>query len=484
MKSKMFAGMLSALLVAAGAPAFAANDLASNPKVADALQLLDHWITEEVGYWHLPGLSIGIVRDQDLVWSKGYGFRNVEQKIPATPETLYRLGSVSKLFTSTAILELRDAGKLGLDDPVAKYLPEFAKVKNPFAGSPPVTIRDLLTHTSGLPRDTDIPYWTTHDFPQRPALMASLADLTLLHPPGAVYHYSNLGMGLLGQVVAAVSGQPYGDYLREHIFTPLGMTHSTAAPDAEVLRDRAVSYFRRMPDGSRPIFPYYDLNALAGAGNVISSVDDLARFAELQFRAGAGYPAQGDQILSGYTLAEMHRAQFLYPSFSGGRGLGFAVWKDGDDSFVGHGGWVGGNRTEFLLDLGPKLAVVVEINADDGDPYFFARRAYDLVAPAIAEATAVVQPTPVPDPAWQRYVGMYTDPWGWDYEVMILGGQLVMYDHNYPPEEDPEAALSRLKPTGPASFLLSDGEPLVFETDAQGNVIRIRRRYEYLTPKR
>ena len=237
-----------------------------------------------------------------------------------------------------------------------------------------------------------------------------------------------------------------------------------------------------MSDGSRPIFPFYSMNGLAGAGNVLSNVLDLARFAELQFRDGVGHPAGGPQILSGWTLDEMHRAALVYPSFDGGRGLGFAVSRDADTTFVGHGGWIGGNRTHFLTVPAAKVATIVQINADDGDPYLFARQAYDLVGAAIAKATAVAQPRPVPDPAWANLVGDYVDPWGYEYRVLILDGRLAMYDQSYPPDENPERDVTYLKPLGGLTFQLPDGETAAFELDAQGNVERIRRRYDYLTP--
>jgi len=473
-----------ALALAFAAPGLAlTSELAQKTEVAGALKLLDAWIQEEVDYRHLPGLSIGVVDDQELIWAKGYGVSDFEKGTPTTPRTLYRLGSVSKLFTATAILELRDAGKLSLDDRVTKLLPEFAAVKNPFVGAPAVTIRHLLTHTSGLPRDAPFPAWTTHEFPSGPEVLGSLGELELLTPPGARYHYSNLGVGLLGHVIARASGESYADYLREHVFAPLGMSASTAAPSEEVLHTRATSYYRLMLDGSRPVFPYYDMNGLASAGNVISNVEDLARFAELQFRAGGGHPAGGAQILSGWTLDEMHRVDFVYPSFSGGRGLGFGVSRDGDTTFVGHGGWIGGNRTYFLTVPARKIAVIAQINADDGNPYLFARKAWDLLAPAIAAATAVPAPAPVPDPAWQNWVGDYVDPWGYEYQVMILGGRLTVYEKNVPPDDDPEQDLTPLDPLGGTRFRMPDGESLVFELDDAGRVNRIRRRYDFLTPK-
>jgi CubicO group peptidase (beta-lactamase class C family) len=465
------------LLFASSVPLSAAA-LADRPEVADALSLLDLWLEEQIADERAPGLSVAVVHDQELVWAKGYGFADVEAQRPAASSTLYRIGSVTKLFTATAILQLRDAGKLALDDPAVEHLPEFS-VRSPFADAQPVTLRHLLTQTSGLTRDAPFAYWTTHVFPSREEVLTSLAKLELTHRPGETYKYSNLGMGLLGLVIERVSGLSYADYVRQRIFQPLGMTSSTAAPSEEHHRRRATSYYRRAADGSRRSFDYYDMEGLAAAGNVVSSVEDLAAFARLQFRDGN---AGGAQILAGSTLREMQRAQFVYPSFEGGRGLGFAVSRDAGVTFVAHGGWIGGNRTHFLLVPAEKTAVIVAANADDADPSLIARKVYDVMAPALAAATATPREPRIADPAWKRYLGTYTDPWGWEYEVVVLDGQLVFYEHAYPPEDDPLDAITRLTPVSEHVFRMPDGEPVVFELGADGRVERVRRRFEYLTP--
>lgn len=153
------AGVLSLVLtLGAASPAHPAESpaLARKPEVAAALQVLDAWIQATVAEREQPGLSIGIVHDQDLLWAKGYA--DLARKTPATPATAYRIASISKLFTSTAILQLRDAGKLRLDDPVAQHLP-FFRIRNGHPEGPTITVRHLITHTSGLPRESPLSYW-------------------------------------------------------------------------------------------------------------------------------------------------------------------------------------------------------------------------------------------------------------------------------------------------------------------------------------
>lgn len=450
------------------------------PGVADAVTLLDLWVEEQRSYRGVPGLVLGVVYDQELVWAKGYGTSDLATKTPITPATLFRVGSVTKLFTSVAILQLRDRGKLRLDDPVALHLPWF-EVESSFEGGPEITIRHLLTHTSGLPREAAFPYWSDHDFPTIDEIKEALPGQSAIYAPATRYKYSNLGMALLGEVVAVVSGEPYADYLWENVLEPLGMTSSTVAPTEEHLGRMTTAYLRRQDDGSRGFADYYETRGIAPAANLVSNVEDLARFAALQFRDAPR--AGGAQILKGGTVREMQRPHWVYPSWTGGRGLGFVVSRRDGKTFVLHGGWVAGHRTLFLLVPDEKIAVITVVNADDTSPSTFGYQAYEVVGAAITQAVTPKPEKKVPDPAWQKLLGDYVDPWGWEYKVMILGGGLVMYEYDYPPGEDPERSLTRLEPVAANTFRMPDGEPLVFELGEDGKVDRIQRRYDYIYPK-
>lgn len=188
------------------------------------------------------------------------------------------------------------------------------------------------------------------------------------------------------------------------------------------------------------------------------------------------------RLFKASTLHEMQRSHWVYSSWTGGRGLGFGISRRNEKTLVSHGGWIGGNRTHFLLAPDENLAIIAMVNADDASPYLFSYQALDLVGEAVAESTAVAPAERRVDPAWQGYLGVYTDPWGWEYQVMILDDGLALYSHNYPPEDDATEGLTRLEPAGGDTFKMSDGELVVFEMNDQGGVERIRRRYDYLYP--
>ena len=271
-----------------------------------------------MAYRGQPGLSVGVVYDQSLVWGAGYGLADIERGTPTDTETIYRIASLTKLFTSTAIMQLRDRGLLQLDDPVKRHLPWFS-IRNPYPDSPQITIRHLLTHASGLPREAAFPYWNAGElgeFPSRDQIQATVADQELALPPASNWKYSNLGLTLAGQIVEAVAGIPYADYVSKQILRPLGMK-STAVEAIDPDHPRfAAGYGRRLPNGTREISPYTDCRGIGPAANMASSVEDLARFMMLQFRDGPRN--RGKQILAGSTLREMQRVHWLNEDWSAG----------------------------------------------------------------------------------------------------------------------------------------------------------------------
>jgi CubicO group peptidase (beta-lactamase class C family) len=447
------------------------------PEVAQRLRLFELWIGDQMAYLDQPGVAVGIVAGERLIWGRGFGYRDVASRAPMTTETVFRLGSISKVFTATAVLHLRDAGRLDLDDPVSRHLPWF-RVRPSDPGEPPLSVRHLLVHTSGLPREADLPYWTDRRFPDREQLAAAVSGGTPLAEPGVRYRYSNLGIAVLGEVVAAAAGRSWDEVVRDAILEPLGMT-SSAVRLAAVDRERlATGYLLRRPDGSWPVAPDTVAKALAPAASVASTVEDLARFVASQF-----YDREGDVaiVLERGTRREMHRVQWLAPSWSSGRGLGFSVWREGERTVVGHGGWVAGYRTQIAFDPEAGIGVIVLTNSDEGGPGSYVEQGFALVAPALDRAMhPPAEPPPLVEP--ERYVGAYHDPWGAVSEVLVLDGRLVIYDHGHPPSVDVLGGLTRLTAVAEHTFRRGSGELVVFETSDDGGVARVKVGANYLFP--
>jgi len=457
------------------------SPLARKPDVAAALTVLDSWIAATVTQREQPGLSIGVVYDQDLIWAKGYGYADVERRVPATPSTIYRIASISKLFTATAIMQLRDAGKLRLDDAVSDRLPWFS-IKKTYDGGPPITIRQLITHTSGLPRELSGVNWSDLTFPGREELRRVLPGQETVFAPETEWKYSNLAVSLAGEIVAQVSGESWPQYVERHILQPLGMAATRTAP-ARAMPALAIGYGRRVPGRARDVEPYVDIGAEAPAGNLASNVEDLAKFVSLQFRDG---PSGGAQVLQGSTLREMQRVQWLRSNWRSGWGLGFMIRRVDDQVRIGHGGALPGHRTWIEVAPAQKLGVILLTNANDGDPERYVDQAFVLLNPAVAKAVAPPDAPKVADPAWQQYVGRYAWKFS-EMQIQILNGELTMI---VPEADNLWDARMILQPLGPRTFRMVApgfsvgpiGELLTFEMDGKGKVARVRTPNSYWLP--
>ena len=481
MKMRVLLSLLPVNLLPVSGPAMSKS--ANNLQTMNCqLKLLETWVKAQQGYRDIPGIMIGLVYDQELVYARGFGFADLEKQLPVDEDTPFRMASITKTFTATALLQLRDAGKLRLDDPVRDYLPWF-NIRQRFPDQPPITIRQLLTHTSGLPREADFPYWTDHNFPTLAAIREKLGSQETVYPPATRIKYSNLGMALAGEIVAVVSGMSYSDYIRSHIFEPLGMTDSRVKPETAYRSRLAAPYSHRLPDYTHAAGEYSDTQGLTPTANITSTVRDLAAYVSLQFRLDDN---DSTAVVKGSTLKEMHRVQFLNPNWTTAWGLGWAVWQRNGKTVNGHAGWVDGNRTQIMFIPEDRVGVIVLTNSDDGEPSFLARHILDYMDPVLVETFGEPEPEVPYDPAWEQYVGTYVEPGPYYTEILILNRQLVRSTLSYPPEDDPDSEVIVLKPEGPHTFreMLpnGNGELLVFEYNTDGELYRVKVGSNYIYP--
>ncbi len=490
MRMRAFITVLVVLLLQAGAAAgTAAAEISQHPAVQDAARLFEAWAEAQLRFRGQPSISVGVVHDQTLIYAKGFGYRDVEEKIPATPDTIYRIGSITKLFTATAILQLRDGGKLSLDDPVSKHLPRF-EIATRFEDSRPITIRHFLTHTSGLPRESAYPSWTTLDFPTREELFEGLQRQEAAYAPETKWKYSNLALSIAGEIVAVVSGRPYEQYIQEKILDPLGMAStSVVVPEAHMNR-LATAYGFRRPDGSRSVWPVIDIGGFRPAGNMSSTVEDLARFVSFQLREDDEGPGK---VLRHRTRLEMRRPHWVAADWSFAWGLGFGIRRTGGRTLVGHTGWVSGHVTDVTMDTDQKLGVIILTNADDSGVRLYEGAALALFGPAVK--TALKDPdkkAPEADPTWASYVGDYAFgtgslDWGLYPRILTHGEKLKMYLPFYDPGGDPTEDLIDLEPEGAHRFRMTgengNGEILLFEMNPDGTVKRAVFEGDYLYPR-
>ena len=470
------------LIILISLPSLAQDQpIKDDPRIASAFNLLELWLDAQCAYNQIPGISMGVVHDQELLWCKGFGVSDLKDKNPTTTQTIHSICSISKLFTSIAVMQLRDRGLLHLDDPVGKHLPWF-NIEQIYPDGPAATVKGLLTHSSGLPRESDFPYWTApnFDFPTREQIIERLSKQKTLYPADTYFQYSNLGLSLAGEIVTHVSGQPFAEYIQEHILDHLGMKDTrTSMPDDLRGGRLATGYGALARDGKRHEVPPFQACGIAPAAGFSSTVEDLARFASWQFRL---LEDGAEEILDANTLREMHRVHWVDPDWETHWGLGFSTWRFKDKTFVGHGGSCPGYRTQIMLQSQEKFAAIFMANASGINTRMYTQRAYEITAPAIAEAIKSPDTAKQPDPDMLKYTGTYSSaPWGGETAVLIWKDKLVMV---YFPTDNPLESMTKLKHIEGDTFrrIRDDeelGEKIVFETDSDGNVTRLKRHSNY-----
>jgi CubicO group peptidase (beta-lactamase class C family) len=367
MRSGKILLLLSIVLVSANvslAQKKAAPAAASAPaEPATKLGGLDDLAAQAMQQWKVPGLALGVVKDGKLIYAKGYGFRDLEHKLPVDTDTLFAIGSISKSFTSLAFAMLNDEGKVDWDKPVRDYLPEF-QLYDPVA-SERATPRDLFSHRTGLPRHDIV--WYSSDF-SRPDILSRLKYLKPTKDFRSAYQYNNLTIMTMGYLEGQLTGLGWENTIRQKIFTPLGMTHSDlSVEDIEKTEDHALPY--QLKKDTVTQVPFHNIDAIGPAGSINSSVADMSHY--LTFQLGDG-KYEGKQLVSESNLRLMHSAQTAIPSLSSafnfpelGRnsyGLTWVVTAYRGHNLVWHNGGIDGFYALLSLLPDDHMGVVILTN--------------------------------------------------------------------------------------------------------------------------
>lgn len=321
-----------------------------------AFEKLRSAIRHEVEQKKLPAFSISLVDGGKVVWAEGFGFQDASQKIPATADTVYRVGSVSKLFTVIAVMQLVEQGKLDLNAPVTKYLPDF-KPKNPYGV--PITLRQLMSHRSGLVRESPVGNYFDPEEPTLEETVASLNSTSLVYKPETMTKYSNAALAVVGAVLEKELGTSHPERVRQTILDPLGM-HESSFTITPRIEEKLATGWMHTYDGRRFEAPKFLLGT-GPAGNMYSSVKDLAKFIVCLFNEGK---TPDGRIINPETLALMQRP---IPGTNGKPerfGLGFHVEDLDGYKKIGHGGAVYGFSTQLEALPERKLGVAAVASLD------------------------------------------------------------------------------------------------------------------------
>jgi len=353
---------------------------------AFAADRADEFVQQQMKKKQIPGVALLVVQNGKNVKEKGYGFANIELEVPVKPETIFQSGSVGKQFAATAVMMLMEQGKLKLDDPVSKYLNVPDSWKE-------ITIRHLLTHTSGLgdyPEDFDFRKDYTED-----DLLPIVAKTPLKTPPGEKWSYSNLAYLTLGILIHKISGQFYGDFLRDHIWKPIGMNSTRIISEADIVPNRADGYRLENQKIKNQEWVAPMINTTAD-GSMYFNIVDLAKW------DGALYT---DRLVKKESLDQMWTPVKLNDGSTYPYGFGWSVDQINGHRRIEHGGAWQGFTTQICRYVDDRLTVVVLTNLEGANPEFIAHTVAGFYLPAVAPSKHTAISLPLE--ALRSYAGKY-----------------------------------------------------------------------------
>lgn len=444
----------------------------------EAYNLSKVWLKGQLDYESIPGLTMSVVQNQRIDWSIALGISDDQTALKQS--SLFSICSISKLFTSIAIMQLVENGKIKLGDPISMYLP-FFNLKQLYSESRPITIANILTHSSGLPRESNHPYWSqpNFNFPSKEDVIGELAKQETLYPADKYYQYSNLGLALLGYVVEEVSKQSYDDYIEENIINPIGMDQTRTFMDIRKYgADLVFGYSSKKRDGSRDLVPFFNANGIDPAAGFSSNSIDLAKFALWQLNLLSGIESP---ILKAETLKKMHTTQLNDTLTDVKRGYGFGIYGEDSKRRVGHGGSCPGYRSVLSIDTKKNRAFAVMINANGTNPSKYANG----VSKILDEVNLKKDQKPH---KFADVEGFYNvQPWGGESYLSSWGDEIALLSI-----PNQEASFSRFKQIEEDHFrriLKNDslGEALYILRNSQGRVTGFKRHqniYEYISDRR
>ena len=436
--------------------------LAQAPSSSAVPADLDAYVAQSMKAFEVPGMAVAIVKDGKILLAKGYGVRTLGETTPVDEFTMFAIGSNTKAFTTAALATLVDEGKLAWDDPVYQRLPGFV-MYDPYV-SHEMTIRDLLTHRSGMGLgEGDLLFWP-HSTYTRDDIVHKLRYMKPASSFRSHYAYDNLLYMTAGQIIPAVTGTSWDDYIRQRIFKPLGMNHSTvSSKDIKVGDDYSSPHSR--VDGKLEVIPLEDLDNVGPAGSINSCAADMAKWVQLQLNRGKFADGSG-RLFTEQRSKEMWSAQTILPTgdppaplaslkanFSD-YGLGWTLRDYHGRKLVGHTGGVGGFVSRVMLVPEENLGVVVLTNAEEGGAFdsilyhvldhYFHLPSTDWIAnfkkvddeegkdaaATMKKAESGRAADSKPSLPLEKYVGTYNDAWYGPITIRSENGGLVIsFDH-------------------------------------------------------
>ena len=396
---------------------------------SEAFQLIDYWLEAQKDYEKLPGLTAVVTDKKETKWTGSFGLSNGVE--PMKVENTFSICSISKLFTAVAIMQLVEDGKINLDDPIQKVLPWF-DINNEFKYVPELTIKSILSHSSGLPRESNHPYWSWPDFPfpTKQDVIDELKNQEMLYPPSKYYQYSNLGLSLLGFIIEEVTQTNFDDYVNQNILIPLSMNNTKTYMSSEDYgKNLTLGYSSLNRNNEREKVNFFDADGIAAAAGFTSNVEDLAKFARWQIDL---VKSLEKNILSPETLKLMHEIHWDDKLTSVTRGLGFGVYNFDGENWVGHGGSCPGYRSQLYINTNKELAYSVMINSSGTSPTKYIDGIHEILSNVTLKKGEEIN-------RFEEFEGKYiSQPWVSETYVQSWGDNLALVSL---PSDDPYISL-------------------------------------------
>ena len=324
--------------------------LPAGTSTAKAVRAVERFISDTMRVLGAPGASLCVMRDGRIIWSRGFGMADLEQNVPVTPETRFRIGSVSKALTSVALGRLVEEGRLELDSSVQRYVPGFPVKRYP------ITVRQVAGHLAGIRHYLPGEFENREHYPTITQGLAIFSADSLLFEPGTGYSYSSYGYNLLGAVIEGASGRSYLQYMAEAVLAPAGMTHTSAEHPDSIIPGRGRYYTR--PDSTGPIVnaPFVDNTYKWPSGGYLSTAEDLARFGDRLLRGELLRPATVRLLWTSMRTSDGTATDY---------GIGWTVERDSlGRRRVRHSGGSVGGTAHLIIYPDDRLVVAVLVNSD------------------------------------------------------------------------------------------------------------------------
>jgi CubicO group peptidase (beta-lactamase class C family) len=331
-----------------------------------AINAIDAMAGAEFEKDRVGSVTIGVVAGPKLVWTRSYGLADMERKLPATRDSVYRIGSITKQFTALMLLQLVEDGKVRLSDPVEKYFPEVRMVKDRLPHAPPITLAQLATMTSGLAREPeDLPKYLVGPVAQwEKVLIAALPHTKYDLEPDTQYQYSNIGYAILGAALGRAAATPYTTWVQQRILNPLQMKATMFEPNAAIANTLTKGYeIDRSGNVSfdAPLREHAGRGYKVPNGALYTTIDDLARFVSFELGEGPSSVLPKD-----VWEANLTRVNSSNGDLSSAYGIGFMLNRRGTDVYLGHSGSVAGYAAQAMVHRASKTGVIVLRNAGGG----------------------------------------------------------------------------------------------------------------------